>query len=76
MWNWQAEIDQIVNEQNIRDLSTLLITWMKDVPVPEQDARTALDTILKNIATKLPSHAAVWVAFYLGAAWYKGLTND
>ena len=76
MWNWQKEIDQIVNEQNISDLTTLLTTWTKDVPVPDQEVRTALDTILRDVSRKLPLNAAIWVVFYMGAAWQKGLTSN
>lgn len=72
MEKWQEEISQVLGDEEARDLAKLLITWTKQISAPGEADRATLDAILKDVAEELPAHRAMWVAFYLGAAWQRG----
>ncbi|MBI4294668.1 MAG: hypothetical protein HY669_00700 [Chloroflexi bacterium] len=72
MEKWQQEISQILGDDEARDLARFLINWTKHISAPHEAEKTALDAILKDVAQELPVHRAMWLAFYLGAAWQRG----
>lgn len=77
MEKWRKDIEQILQrEENIGDLTEFLIAWAKDVPVPDRDVGIALHAILRKVSRQMPACTAMWIAFYFGAAWHKGLAAE
>ena len=68
---WQEEVEQIITEEDTRNLAGILIAGSRQIPPPSREDEESLNKILDDVSRELPQHRAMWVAFWLGASWYK-----
>ena len=70
--DWQEEVIQILKEEDTRSLARSLIDRTRQITPPDKGDEECLNNILDDVSRELPQHRAMWIAFWLGAAWQKG----
>lgn len=71
MENLWDEIGEIVQDESTRQLAQSLCRSLKEVSWPTEEGKQLLTAILQDVAEELPRERAMWMAFWLGAAWEK-----
>ena len=56
----QDDMKQVLEEESFGDVTAHLKAWVQQVGTPEGADRSALETILKNVARQLPANSATW----------------
>ena len=67
----EAQVTEIVNQADSRELGELIVPWLSEVSLPNGRGLELLDTLLTNLAKDGLPDRAMRVAFMLGAAWQK-----
>ena len=70
--DWQEEVIQMLKEDDTRSLARCLIERTRNITPPDKEDEECLNNILDDVSRELPQHRAMWIAFWLGAAWQRG----
>ena len=70
--DWQEEVIKMLKEDDTRSLARCLMERTRHITPPDKEDEECLGNILDDVSRELPQHRAMWIAFWLGAAWQKG----
>lgn len=69
----EKQIREIVDQSDVKDLADILLPWLSEISLPNDQGQELLDTLMQGLAKaqELKVDTAMRVAFLLGAAWQK-----
>jgi hypothetical protein len=68
----EAQVREIVNQADSRELGELIIPWLAEISLPNDRGQELLETLMTSLAKDgLPIDRVMRIAFMLGAAWQK-----